>query len=100
MSRPTAAQKRFWGRVVELGCLACLQEGKHTKPEIHHVKDFGKNNHSFVYGLCPIHHRPTAGVTGIPNRHGNPKEFAEIYGTDSELYIKCMSRLAGFTNEM
>lgn len=93
MKKPTAAQKRLWGKIFEIGCMACLKEGKHSFPEIHHAKDYGYNDHSKIYGLCPKHHRPTAGVTGIPNRHGNPKEFADKYGTDKELYAECLIKL-------
>jgi hypothetical protein len=91
MSKPTAKQRRFFSKVVEVGCMACRQESTFSFPEIHHVKDYGRNDNSKVYGLCSIHHRPTAGVTGIPNRHGNPKEFAEKYGTDQELFSECMN---------
>ena len=89
-NNPTAAQKRFWGKVFEVGCIPCHLEGKFSFPEIHHVKKHGRRDHSLVYGCCPAHHRPTAGVTGVMNRHGNPKEFSEKYGTDAELYRKCM----------
>ena len=72
-----------------------MQNGKFSFPEIHHVKRHGKNDNSKVYGLCPPHHRPTAGITGIPSRHGNPKEFAAEFGTDEELFIQCMEILRG-----
>lgn len=70
--------------------MACQKEGKFSLPEIHHVKQYGKNNHSLVYGLCPAHHRPTAGIDGVLNRHEHTKEFADKYGTDAELYAECM----------
>ena len=93
MSKPTASQKRMWGKVFGIGCMVCRQEGIFSFPEIHHVKDYGRNDNSKVYGLCPAHHRPTAGVTGIPNRHGDPKEFSEKYGTDQELFDECMGEI-------
>lgn len=95
MKSPTAAQRRHWGRVFEVGCMACLFDGRFSFPEIHHVKDYGNNDHSRVFGLCPIHHRPTAGVTGVVNRHGNPKEFEKLYGTDNELFKECMKHIWG-----
>lgn len=70
--------------------MACRKEGNFSFPEIHHVKNYGKNDNSKIYGLCPAHHRPTAGVTGVLNRHQNTKEFAKEYGTDSELFDECM----------
>lgn len=92
--RPTAAQKRMWGRVFESGCLACRQEGVFSFPEIHHVKELGKRrNHDKVYGLCPSHHKATSMIPGVPNRHGTPKEFIEKYGTDQELFERCQEIL-------
>lgn len=85
--RPTAAQKRMWGRVFNLGCIACMIDGKFSFPEIHHVKDYGYRNHSKVYGLCPAHHR--AMCTMAVSRHGSPAEFQKMYGTDEELLKKC-----------
>jgi hypothetical protein len=93
MSRPTAAQQRLWGKVVALGCMACHKEGVFSFPEIHHVKDYGKNDNSRVYGLCSAHHRPTAAIKGVFNRHGNPIEFAEKYGTDKDLFEYCMKMI-------
>lgn len=89
MGRPTAADKRLWQKVFEVGCIPCHIEGVFSFPEIHHVKEYGKRNHQKVYGCCPAHHRPTAAVQGVPNRHGNPIEFEKLYGTDQELYLKC-----------
>ena len=91
MSRPTANQKRMWGRVFEVGCIACMIDGKFSFPEIHHAKDYGYRNHSNVYGLCPPHHRPL--VANVVSRHGSPAEFEKLYGTDKELLEKCKELL-------
>lgn len=96
--KATAAQLRMWGKVFEVGCIACLMEGNFSFPEIHHVKEYGYRNHDKVYGLCPIHHKATAMVKGVPNRHGTPKEFTEKYGTDQELFEDCQRRLRGKSN--
>jgi len=93
MSRPTAAHKRLWNRVFSAGCMACLQDGKFSFPEIHHWREYGYRDHSRVFGLCPGHHRPTAAVQGVPSRHGQPVEFREKFGTDEDLFNKCMERI-------
>lgn len=90
MSKPTAAQKRLWGRIFDVGCMACRKEDKFSFPEIHHCKRYGRNDHNYVIPLCPAHHRPTAGIDGVLNRHEHTKEFAAKYGTDAELYVECM----------
>jgi cytochrome c5 len=79
----------MWGEVFEVGCMACYLNGVFSFPEIHHVKEHGKRNHSKVYGLCPIHHKATSMVNGIPNRHGSQKLFEREFGTDQELFELC-----------
>jgi len=93
MSKPTAAQKRMWGRVFAAGCMACLQDGIFSFPEIHHVKEYGYRNHNKVYGLCPKHHKEVSAVKGVPNRHLNPIEFRDAYGSDQELFEKCKKEI-------
>lgn len=88
-NNPTAAQKRMWGKVFEVGCIACYMDEVFSFPEIHHAKEYGYRNHDKVYGLCPVHHKATSMEPGIPNRHGTPKAFIERYGTDQELFELC-----------
>lgn len=97
MSRPTAKQKRLWSKVAENCCMACRVEGVFDTPcEIHHARENGGyRDHNKVYGLCPAHHRDTAAVPGVPNRHGDPIEFKRQYGTDSELFNRCMELIRG-----
>mgnify|MGYP003527307285 CR=1 FL=1 len=75
--------------------MACLQEGNFSFPEIHHWREYGYRNHSKVYGICPAHHKEVSAVKGIPNRHLNPVEFREKYGTDEELFNQCMEKVRG-----
>jgi hypothetical protein len=75
--------------------MACLQDGVFSFPQIHHVKAHGGRNHSKILGLCPIHHLEVCAVPGVPNRHLNPVEFAAKYGTDEELFQKCMQQIGG-----
>lgn len=91
-NNPTAAQRRTWNKVAEAGCMSCLQEGHHTQPEIHHVMELGGyRDHNKVFGLCPPHHKMTSAVPGVLNRHRDKLEFAAEYGTDQELFEKCMA---------
>ena len=93
---PTAKQRRMFAKVVAVGCMACRKEhGIYVPAEIHHVKKYGYRNHNDVIGLCPIHHRPTFGVTGIPNYHGNKIEFEAKFGTDRQLMIECRGIIQG-----
>jgi hypothetical protein len=86
MNRPTAAQKRYFGRIFDAGCVACNIDCVFSFPEIHHIRKYGKRDHSRVIGLCPAHHRH--GVNGVPSVHGNPMKFREFYGTDEELIAR------------
>ena len=86
MNRPTAAQKRYFGRIFEAGCVACNIDGVFSFPEIHHIRKYGKRDHSRVIGLCPAHHR--TGEYGVPSVHGAPMKFREFYGNDEELLAK------------
>jgi hypothetical protein len=80
MSRPTAADKRHFARVVALGCIVCG-----SPAQIHHVKaglGMGQRDHSKVLPLCLEHH------TGNKGFHTNKKMFEEINGTENELLAK------------
>ena len=83
MKKPTAAQKRRFQRVVDLNCLIC--DGP---AEIHHCRHEcggSQRNHDHIAPLCPYHHR----ILGFTiSRHGSPKVFADLYGTDKELHEK------------
>ena len=86
MSAPTAVERRFMAAAVALGCMACRQEGNETPAEFHHWRRYGYRKNLFGYGLCGPHHRQTAAIKGILNRHGDPKEFAAKYGSDETLF--------------
>ena len=86
-NQPTAADKRRFSKLVEVGCVACKLEGMvYTYPQIHHARiGTSRRDHQRTFGVCGIHHLATSAVPGIPNRHGSPKDFRETYGTDDEL---------------
>ncbi len=83
MNRPTAAQKRHFEKLAELGCIICSGPA-----EIHHCfTGMGsKKNHDNVIPLCPMHHR--TGGYGIAI-HPNKKAFASNFGSEQELLEKC-----------
>lgn len=93
MSAPTATQKRLWQKIVYLGCMACLQDGIFSDATIHHWREYGYRDHSKVFGLCPAHHLYQDAVEGTPNREKNKLEFQKKYGTDFELFTKCMEMI-------
>lgn len=92
-NNPTAKQKAMWNKVAENGCMACLQNGFHTQPEIHHWREYGYKDHDLVFGLCPRHHSIVRSVVGVLNRHKDKLEFQDEFGTDKELYLKCMKMI-------
>lgn len=89
--KPTAKQYRLFAKVAEIGCMACRQNNKHTPAQIHHWREYGYRDHNKVFGLCPVHHTATASVDWITNRHIDPAEFAEEFGTDEDLFNECMA---------
>ena len=94
MANTTSKQRKRWGKIVSLGCLPCILDGIDGTPAgISHAHDHGYRNHDRVWGSCPEHHLYQHAVDGTPNRHKNPVEFRERYGTDSELVNKVNSIL-------
>lgn len=86
MAKPTAKQRRTWNKIAALGCLPCLLDGiSGTEATISHSHGYGYRDHDKVYPACPVHHLEQHAVDGIPNRHKNPIEFREKYGTDDLL---------------
>lgn len=87
INNATAAQRSRFNRISEWGCIACREDGFFGTPgEIHHCKRHGKRDHNRVALICPVHHKMTAAMPGILNRHRDPIEFAERYGSDDELH--------------
>ena len=88
MSNPTAKHRRRWNKVIELGCIPCLIDGIEGTPAgISHAHGHGYRDHDKVWGSCEPHHLYQHAEPGILNRHKNPIEFREKYGTDSELVL-------------
>ena len=83
MPKPTAAQKRHFGVVAELGCVVCWREhGEWTPASIHHARSgcgLSQRDHDRVIPLCLDHHQ---GIKGI---HQGQKSWEAEYGTEEEL---------------
>lgn len=85
----TKTERQHLNKVAELGCIACYQQGTPGTPaEIHHPRagtGMGKRaSHYDAIGLCPMHHRGTAGLS-VPSIHGSKNAFIEAFGTEAEL---------------
>lgn len=85
----TKAEKHHLNKVAALGCIACYQQGTPGTPaEIHHPRagtGMGQRaSHYEAIGLCPAHHRGTAGLS-VPSIHGSKNAFIEAFGTEAEL---------------
>jgi len=82
----TKKEREYFSRVVEIGCIACLNNGIYNTPaEIHHIGNgtMGKRaSNDQVIGLCHIHHR--TGGYGVAV-HAGRKEWENNFGTEQEL---------------
>jgi hypothetical protein len=89
MSNPTKAEKLYWDRLAEIGCIACLHDGKHnTHVSIHHCAGRTKNgSHMFVLPLCAEHHQ--TGGEDAPAIHPWKTRFQARYGTQAQLSAEC-----------
>lgn len=95
MSRTKQEEERRQ-KIYELGCIACRIDGKGYVPcSEHHLKDGScYRDNMKTFGICLAHHQIEFAVPGVPNRHKNAKEFAEVYGTDQEL-LEYTNRIIG-----
>lgn len=85
MSKPgaTAAERRYMGKVAELGCAVCRRLGLIETGEVHalvHHQRTGvgkmRASHYQTAPLCPFHHQGSG--RGVHDM-GRP-QFAELYG--------------------
>ncbi len=80
-----AAEKRYMGKVAELGCIICRNLGHGPTPALVHHCFYGAGkrvNHFLVLPLCPSHHQ-TGGV-GVA-LHADDKAFYALYGSELKL---------------
>lgn len=94
---PTAAERRRMAKIVEIGCICCIQDGHEPihPAEVHHLLDGGvRIGHSATIAACSWHHRgvpPSGfnqrGATRLcgPSLALDGKAFKEHYGRDEFL---------------
>lgn len=85
--KPTKAESEHMGRVADLGCLPCLNNGMPGTPaECHHIRhQIGagrRSSHFQTIPLCPEHHR--LGAYGVAI-HAGKRAWEKIYGTELQL---------------
>jgi hypothetical protein len=72
--------------IVAIGCVACLKDGIHTTPVVHHLlgqkyRGTGRRaNPEHSIGLCPYHHDNSP-----MSAHKTPDAFSNRYGTQEKL---------------
>lgn len=83
---PTKEESEHMGRVANLGCIACHNNGIETcDVEIHHINSgaMGKRSSNFeVIGLCHAHHR--TGGYGVAV-HAGKREWEKKNGKEVDL---------------
>jgi hypothetical protein len=91
----TKEERKYLGRVAELGCLVCRRMGYEGTPaEIHHRKGgmgIGqRSGHDQAVSLCPEHHRGATGVHGLGVRG-----FRKHWGYGEEELLEDVRALLG-----
>lgn len=95
VAKASAADKRYFKKVVELCCIACRQIGYDDSPaEIHHCRFNGgtglKGSNREVIPLCAQHHR--LGGHGIAI-HSGQVAFEKKYGREENLLKETLELL-------
>lgn len=82
----TKPEKKRFEKIVEIGCVACRQDGHNGVPgEVHHILDGMKRaGHGFSVCLCPFHHRGIPPGTG-PSLADGSRLFYARYGSPGEI---------------
>ncbi len=93
-------QKKRFTSLRDIGCIVCrLENGVHSQPEIHHVRDTlgvgQKRDHDRTIPLCPTHHRlggyGVARHEGLPEwekRHGSEVGLLDMVNTILEMLLQ------------
>jgi hypothetical protein len=92
---PTKAEKALWGRMADLGCIACRKDGQHTlEVSIHHIDGRTKPGaHGKVLPLCAGHHQDGTGRPGLIAVHPWKARFEAEYGRQEDLLAEVMELL-------
>jgi hypothetical protein len=91
----TKEERKYLGKVAELGCAVCRRMGYEGTPaEIHHRKGgmgIGqRSGHDQAIPLCPEHHRGATGVHGLGVRG-----FQKHWGYGEKELLEDVRRLLG-----
>ena len=81
----TEKEKEYQGKVAELGCVVCRNNGDGPTPATIHHCFFGagkRDKHYLVIPLCPEHHQ--TGGYGVAI-HAGQKQFEALYGSEFKL---------------
>jgi len=80
----TAAEKRWMGRVAEIGCI-----NHHGTPAVvHHLQCVSPRDNMLVIPLCPECH------VGKFSIHATKEQFTRVYGDEWHLLADTLRRLA------
>lgn len=100
-STPTVAERGLWDALADLGCIACLKDGRFNPVvSIHHIDGRTKPGaHSKVLPLCAGHHQDGTGAPGLIAVHPYKARFEAKYGRQSELLDDCLQKLKDLKKE-
>lgn len=86
-------EKELWGRLAQLGCVACMKDGVYNPHvSIHHCDGRTKPDcHEKVLPLCASHHQDDG--SGAIAIHPWKARFEKRYGTQAELMALCQELL-------
>lgn len=84
---PTVAERAWMDAITNLGCIACLIEGRERVPgAVHHILRGGHRiGHLHTICLCQPGHHMDGAHLGMVSRHPWKARFEAIYGSEDEL---------------
>lgn len=84
---PTVAERAWMDAITNLGCIACLIEGRERVPgAVHHILRGGHRiGHLHTICLCDPGHHQGGQPMGLISRHPWKAQFEARYGTEAEL---------------
>ena len=86
---PTKAEKDWLEQIVQIGCIVCRTNGKHTPPQVHHIEGSRKEGaHFLTIPLCYYHHQEGSDCEAYTSFHPYRARFKKRYGTENFLLQK------------
>ena len=95
---PTKAEKAWMDKIVRLGCIVCLIQGRgYVPPAVHHIlKGSRRQGHMQTIPLCqPGHHMYAPKESGEVSRHPDKARFEAKYGTEEYLLERTRQAVEG-----